>query len=294
MNSAPASCLVTYDSELFTQAPLATSAAQAWPGLRVEHYQLPAMELPAHFHLHHLLLLHQPLVPVLARRRQGRHLEATAFQAGDAGLYPGGEYGAVTWEGLLDTTHLYLDNEYLEKLAGQRLDRTTFSLHNRFQFADPFLTQVGRQLLAAVTTPPALGQPYVESLTQVLMYHLLEHYATPAPRVTSGAQLPVAVLHRIDEYLAAHASQPVTLAALASLANLSVFQFARRFKLTLGIPPYQYVLGWKMRRAQQLLQTGTAPMATISDALGFTTPARFAEAFRRAVGCSPREYTSKR
>ncbi|OGX82093.1 hypothetical protein BEN49_02770 [Hymenobacter coccineus] len=64
--------------------------------------------------------------------------------------------------------------------------------------------------------------------------------------------------------------------------------------MTLGIPPYQYVLGWKMRRAQQLLRTGTLPVATVSDALGFATPARFAEAFRRAVGCSPRKYTSQR
>ncbi|RZJ86083.1 MAG: hypothetical protein EOO60_13920, partial [Hymenobacter sp.] len=110
MYSAPAASLVTYDSELFAQVPLVSSAAQAWPGLRLEQYQLPAMELPAHYHLHHLLLLHQSPRPVVARRRWGSQLEASTFQAGDIGLYPGGEYGAVRWESPLKTTHLYIDN----------------------------------------------------------------------------------------------------------------------------------------------------------------------------------------
>ena len=292
MDSVP-SYLVKYDSELFAHAPLVSSAALAWPGLRVEHHQLPAMELPAHYHQHHLVLLHQPPAPVTARRWQGHGLQETVFRAGDVGLYPGGEYGAVTWEGPLDTTHLYLDDHYLETVAGQRLDRASFRLHDRFRFADPFLTHVGRQLLAAVSAPPTLGPLYVESLTQVLSCHLLEHYATPEPRVAAGGQLSGPVLRRIEDYLAAHASAPITLEALAGLANLSVFQFARRFKQTVGLPPYQYVLSWKIRRAQHLLRAGHAPVAAISDALGFATPARFSEAFKRAVGCSPRAYAGR-
>ena len=77
---------------------------------------------------------------------------------------------------------------------------------------------------------------------------------------------------------------------LAGLANLSVFHFARRFKLTTGQTPYQYVLGWKMRRAQLLLRAGHLPVATISDALGFASPAHFSAAFKRVVGQSPREF----
>lgn len=293
MDSAPSARLVKYDSELFTQTPLATSAVQAWPGLRVEHYQLPAMEFPAHYHQQHLLLLHQPPAPVMVRRQQGRRWQKTRFQTGDVGLHPAGEYGAIVWEGLMDTVHLYLDNQYLENLAGQRLDGASFKLGDWFQFADPLLTHVGRQLLAAVNAPPTLGYRYVESLTQVLSCHLLEHYATPEPCVATSSRLPMPVLHRINDYLAAHASLPITLTVLAGLANLSIFQFARRFKLTMGLPPYQYVLGWKIRRAQQLLRAGSLPVAAIGDELGFATPARFSEAFKRAVGCSPRDYSGK-
>ena len=99
-----------------------------------------------------------------------------------------------------------------------------------------------------------------------------------------------AVLARIDAYLEASVDEAVTLETLAGLANLSVFHFAPLFKAARGVSPYQYVLSWKIRRAQQLLRAGDLPLADISDALGFASPASFAAAFKRAVGRSPREF----
>ena len=280
-----------YDSELYARPALVTSAPQAWPGLRVERHQLGAMQLPAHYHQHHLLLLHQPVMPVTTRRQRGSRVDEAVFSRGDVGLYPGGEYGTVAWNGPTDTIHLYLDDQRLENLARQSLDLTHFELRDQFRFADPLLDQVGRQLLGAVSAEHDLGRLYVESLTAALSYHLIQHHATYERRVaTSGARLPAPVLARIDAYLEAHADGPITLETLAGLANLSVFHFARRFKHTTGTAPYQYVLGWKIRRAQHLLRAGSAPVAAIGDALGFATPAHFSAAFKRVVGQTPREY----
>lgn len=279
-----------YDSDLYARPALVTSAPQAWPGLRVERHQLGAMELPAHYHQHHLLLLHQPAAPVTTRRQQGSRVEEAVFRRGDVGLYPRGEYGTVAWNGPTDTIHVYLDDQHLDNLARQSLDLAHFSLRDHFRFQDPLLDQLGRQLLGAVDAQHELGKLYVESLTAALSYHLILHHATYERRVASGARLPAPVLARIDAYLEAHADGPITLEALAGLANLSVFHFARCFKQTTGSPPYQYVLGWKIRRAQHLLRQGGAPVAAISDALGFATPAHFSAAFKRVVGQSPREY----
>lgn len=276
-----------YDSELYNRPALVSSAALAWPGLRVERHQLGAMELPAHYHEHHLLLLHQPAAPVTTRRQQGSRTEEAVFRAGDVGLYPGGEYGTVVWNGPTDTIHLYLDGQHLENLARQGLDFARFGLHDRFRFQDPLLNQLGRQLLAAVGPQPALGQLYVESLSTALCYHLITHHATYEHRSPPSSRLPAPAMARIEAYLEAHTDETIALATLAGLANLSVFHFARRFKHTTGQSPYRYVLGWKIRRAQHLLRAGGAPLAAISDALGFATPAHFSTAFKRIVGQSP-------
>ena len=281
----------TRTAELYGQPALETSAGHAWPGLQVERYQLAAAALPAHFHAQHLLILHLGSTPVRSHRRNGSQVEEGLFHAGEAGLYPGGDYGPLAWDGPADVIHVHLDAQALETRARQGMDLAHFALHDRFQFDDTLLMQLGRQLLAAASATHGLGQLYAESLANALSYHLIEHYATYERRVASpGPRLPAPVLARLDAYLEAHAEQPITLEALAELANLSVFHFARRFKLTTGRPPYQYVLDWKIRRARQLLAAASQPVAAISDALGFASPAHFAAAFKRATGQSPRQF----
>jgi len=273
---------------LYDRPALASSAEQAWPGLRVERYQLEAMAMPAHAHDQHLLILHQGAQPVPSSRRNGRCTEEDLFRAGDAGLYPAGEYGPTAWHGPADIIQLHLDPQALENRAS--LQGSRFVLRDRFRFEDGLLTQLGRQLLAATGTRHALGLLYVESLTNALCYHLLEHHATQEPRPAPGRTLPGPVLARMEAYLEEHTEQVVTVEALAGLANLSVFHFMRCFRHTTGQSPYQYVLGWKIRRAQHLLRVGELPVAAVGEVLGFASPAHFSAVFKRATGHSPRDF----
>jgi AraC family transcriptional regulator len=278
-------------TELYGQPALETSLAHAWPGVQVERYQLEATALPAHFHAQHLLILHQGSQPVRSSRRNGSQVEESLFHHGEAGLYPSGDYGPLAWNGSADVLHVHLDTQALETRARQGMDLAHFTLRDRFHFEDALLMQLGRQLLAAAGAEHGLGRLYVEALTNALSYHLIEHHASYERRVASpGPRLPAPVLARIDAYLEANTERLITLEALAELANLSVFHFARRFKLTTGQPPYQYVLDWKIRRARQLLAAAGPPVAAISDALGFASPAHFAAAFKRATGQSPRQF----
>ena len=280
-----------YPPLLYHQPALAASAPQAWPGLRIARYQLGAMAVPPHAHAQHLLLLHQGAQPVRSRRQSGSRVEEALFSSGDAGLYPAGEYGPLAWDGPVDIIELHLDADLLEARARQDLEIAQFALHDRFRFADGLLTQLGRQLLGAVGSEHTLGRLYAETLTHALSFQLIAHHATLVRRPPRAAtRLPAAVLARIDDYVEATAEQPITLEALASLANLSVFHFARRFKHSTGRAPYQYVLDWKIRRASQLLRAGELPLAAIGDALGFASPAHFSAAFKRAVGQSPRAF----
>lgn len=279
-----------YVSESFPAAPLVTSAALAWQGVRIEQYRLEAGELPAHYHSHHLLMLYEADGPFVLHRHHDAWQQTSVYQTGDLGLYPGGEYGRLTWDTPSDNVYLMVDDQYLARIVQQGMGLAQFALRERPQFLDPLLAQLCRQLLAAAGSEHALGLLYIESLINALCHHLLEHHATVAQHLPTGGLLPGAVLARIDAYLEAHAELPITLETLASLANLSVFHFARLFKQTTGVAPYQHVLRWKIRRAQQLLGLGHAPVAAISDALGFASPANFSAAFKRAVGCSPQEF----
>ncbi len=288
--------ITTYTSELYERPALASSAALNWPSVRLEHYQLAPMTLPAHYHAQHLLLVHQGTQPVVASRRTGTRVEADQFRRGDVGLYPAGEYGPFGWDGSADIIHVHLDAQALETRARRDLGLHYFALHERFRCDDGLLAQLSTQLLAAAGGAHTLGHLYIESLATALSYHLIEHHATfeRRPSGATGGQLSATVLARVDAYVEAHAEATITLEALAELANLSVFHFARRFKYTTGRAPYQYVLEWKIKRARVLLRAGELPVAAIGDALGFASPAHFTAAFKRMVGMSPRAFQQQR
>src|SRR5919199_1346396 len=175
-----------YVSEIYPRPALVTSETLAWRGVQIEHHQSEAMELPPHYHEQHLLLLYQTPKPVHVTQQQGRRQQQGIFYQGAVGLYPGGEYGKVAWNGPTDTIHLYVDDLHLENLARQGADLTRFKLQYRFQFDDQLLNQLGRQLLQAVGTQHGLGLLYIESLTNALCYHLIEHHATYERRPLEG------------------------------------------------------------------------------------------------------------
>jgi len=280
-----------YVTDSFSAPPLVSSAPLPWQGVRVEQYHLEAGRLAAQQHEHHLLLLYQVDQPHLVRRRDGAQVSETVYQTGDLGLFPGGEYGtAIDWTTPSDNLYLTLEAPYLQQVTGQDATRTQAVLHKRMKFADPFLSQLSRQLLASAGSQHALGRLYVESLTTALCHHLLAHHATSRRSPEGQPRLSSAALARIEAYLEAYAAQPVTLEVLAGLAKLSVFHFARLFKQATGLPPYQYVLRWKIERAQRLLRADYLAVADLSDELGFASPVTFAAAFKRLVGCTPQQF----
>ncbi len=78
--------------------------------------------------------------------------------------------------------------------------------------------------------------------------------------------------------------------ALADLAGLSRAHFSRVFKTCEGVPPAEFVLAERMRRAASLLVSGASSVKTVARDCGFDDPNYFAKAFRRRFGASPTEF----
>ncbi len=81
-----------------------------------------------------------------------------------------------------------------------------------------------------------------------------------------------------------------TLPGLASKAGMSKSSFARAFKVTVGTSPIEYLTRWRMLLAGTRLSDGVEPVSAISRSLGSESEAAFSTAFRRVVGCSPRQH----
>ena len=81
-----------------------------------------------------------------------------------------------------------------------------------------------------------------------------------------------------------------TLQELAERVGMSRSIFALRFKEKVGSTPMEYLARWRMMLAGQRLNTSEDSVSVIALSLGYESESAFGKAFRRVMGCSPREY----
>jgi AraC-like DNA-binding protein len=82
-----------------------------------------------------------------------------------------------------------------------------------------------------------------------------------------------------------------TLQSLAAHACMSRSTFAQRFNETVGEPPMEYLVRWRMVLAGDKLVHSNDSLTTIANSLGYESDSAFSAAFRRIMGCSPRQYS---
>lgn len=84
-----------------------------------------------------------------------------------------------------------------------------------------------------------------------------------------------------------------TVQQLAERAGMSRSAFALRFKEKVGVSVMEYLIRWRMLLAADRLVASTDPVGTIGAWLGYESESAFVFAFRREMGCTPRQYSHR-
>ena len=85
-----------------------------------------------------------------------------------------------------------------------------------------------------------------------------------------------------------------TLQELAGHAAMSRSTFAMKFKQTVGASTIEYLTRWRMLLAADRLANSSDPVSVIALSLGYESESAFSTAFKRVMGCSPRQYSRRR
>jgi len=102
-------------------------------------------------------------------------------------------------------------------------------------------------------------------------------------------------LERAMAHVEAHAFEPLSLDALADVAGLSPYHFARQFNARYGLTPMAFVRARRLGLAARRLQAGEADsLVELAFDAGFETQEGFTRAFKRAFGVSPGRYRAAR
>lgn len=94
----------------------------------------------------------------------------------------------------------------------------------------------------------------------------------------------------VIEHIGRHLTDPLTVADLAAVANLSPSRLGHLFAEQVGSSPQQFVQARRINLAKQLLDLTNRPIADIAAEVGYPDPLYFSTRFRRQVGLSPTAY----
>lgn len=136
---------------------------------------------------------------------------------------------------------------------------------------------------------------------EVILAHLLEVLLIEALRSSAGTAASPGLLRGLaDERLAVairrmHESptRAWTVAQLAKEAALSRSAFFERFSRAVGLAPIEYLLGWRMALAKDLLRRKALTVAEVAQQVGYSSASSFSVAFTRHVGLPPTHYAQQ-
>ena len=81
-----------------------------------------------------------------------------------------------------------------------------------------------------------------------------------------------------------------TVQELSERVGMSRSTFALRFKERVGTSPLDYLTRWRMLLAGDRLTDSGDSVSAIAQSLGYESESAFGTAFKRVMGCSPRQY----
>ena len=129
----------------------------------------------------------------------------------------------------------------------------------------------------------------------VVLARLLEVLLIETLRATAGPMAPPGLLRGLaDDHLAValrrmhdRPTHAWTVAELAREAALSRSTFFERFRREVGVAPMEYLLGWRMALAMDVMRREKVGMAQVAERVGYSSASTFSVAFARAVGTPP-------
>ena len=282
-----------------TKTLMLSSRQLGWNGILVEQCQYSPSPNEARSPAisdHRLILPLGPPAPLIQKR--DNRLHESILQKGDSIFIPAGYSGSwrcPTKE--LDRPpkrqlHIWLKPETIAQAAEAfEIDIDRLDLLNNFGQRDSQLHHIAMLLLAELQSDGIMGQLYVESLTQVLVIHLLRHYSTYTQPITSeNRNLSDTRLQQAIDYIHAHLDRDLSLVEIARVINISPTYFASLFKRATGVTLHKYVVQQRVEKAKSLLLKTDLAIADIALQVGFSNQSHLTRHFKCLARITPKQF----
>jgi transcriptional regulator GlxA family with amidase domain len=134
---------------------------------------------------------------------------------------------------------------------------------------------------------PADIRPLAPRVEAEILYRLLGSPLGPALRQFTLADSRGARVRAAAGLIRERYTEPLSVDAVAAVANMSVATLHRHFKTATGMSPLEYQKRLRLQQARRLLVAGGSTAVQVAQAVGYVSATQFNREYRRAYGVPP-------
>ncbi|RAI88570.1 AraC family transcriptional regulator [Paenibacillus pabuli] len=211
-------------------------------------------------------------------------------------ILPAGEPVLCSWgKASLYFLQIEIPPSYLEHIARESglLKEGYIQLEMKYYVKDPKLLQLGLWLLEELQNGGRQGKIYSDSLSNMLILHLLNHYSQVCTNSTPSRMTANQEIYQSIEYMKENLEAELSIQELADKAALSLSHYIRLFKQQTGHTPHHYLIRLRIEHSKLLISKGEYGLKEIADRAGFSDQGHFTRMFKRIAGTTPKQYMNE-
>jgi AraC family transcriptional regulator len=187
-----------------------------------------------------------------------------------------------------DSMLLYIPEIVFDELADVSGVPRITGFSSQYGTLDPIMRQLGCALLPALENARRPGKLFFDHLALAMFSHLATAYGEMgAGTKRTGRGLSRSQERLAKELLAADLTEEPSIAEIARVSGLPVGRFVRAFRQTTGVPPYRWLRGMRVERAQDLLFNSSLSLSQIAYECGFADQSHLTRVFAESIGITP-------
>ena len=143
---------------------------------------------------------------------------------------------------------------------------------------------------------------YIVKNREATPFHLIGHLflfidslvrSSSSAFQSKGSRLRDFYLQEAVHFIEQNYQQPITVEDIAASCGLNRSYFGKIFHENIGKSPQEFLIGYRMTQAAELLKLTSRSIAEIGCAVGYPTQLHFSRAFKKVYGVSPRTWRNE-
>ncbi|QJP16132.1 helix-turn-helix transcriptional regulator [Starkeya sp. ORNL1] len=219
----------------------------------------------------------QVTIPLLSRRPPDR------VACGPIEVIPSYGEHATTWGGSRELVIIHFAAEFLAHSVEQRVEFAGRGI--KVAKDDPFISRIGVTIRDEIHSTGDVETVLLTTLGTILAGYIYKGVSHGGGK-PSAEYMTFEQTRRAVELINDAVGRQLSLYEIASTLGLSQWHFARQFRKTTGLSPYQFFMRARVERARGLLEDGCS-ISEAAVATGFADQSHLHRYFIRYTGKTP-------